>query len=230
VTIKSSPSYNCKYCSKSFSKESTLLVHVCERKRRARQEKEPGVQFGLRAWLRFYEITQGSAKLKTYDEFAESSFYNAFVKFGRHIVAINAINPAAFIDFVIKENKKVDHWTKDVIYEEYLFGYLRKEHVQDAFERALLTMQKWADENNSQFNHYFLYAAPGVICRDISNGRISPWIIYNSASGQEFLGKVNEEQLQIIYPYIDPEFWNRKFKDYMGDTEWMKDALEKAGV
>ena len=42
---------SCKYCNKEFRKESTLAAHLCESKRRWQQEKETGVQLGLRAYL-----------------------------------------------------------------------------------------------------------------------------------------------------------------------------------
>ena len=63
-TIELKKSFSCKYCDKEFRKESTLAAHLCENKRRWQQEKETGVQLGLRAYLQFYETTQGSAKLK----------------------------------------------------------------------------------------------------------------------------------------------------------------------
>jgi hypothetical protein len=31
-------------------------------------------------------------------------------------------------------------------------------------------------------------------------------------------------------PWIDPEFWGKKFKDYMADAEWVKDVLQQAGL
>ena len=75
--------YKCKYCEREFRKESTLAVHLCEQKRRYQEEKEVGVQIGLQSYLKFYTMTQGSAKLKTYADFATSPYYKAFVKFGR---------------------------------------------------------------------------------------------------------------------------------------------------
>ena len=77
--------YKCRYCEKSFAKESTLAVHLCEQKRRWQQEKEVPVQLGLKAYLRFYEVTQGSARLKSYADFVSSPYYNAFVKHGRYV-------------------------------------------------------------------------------------------------------------------------------------------------
>ena len=97
--------YQCRYCRKDFVKETTLAVHVCEPKRRHQEKDERGVQLGFQAYIRFYELTQGSAKLKTFDDFVESSFYRAFVKFGRYCVAIKAINPARFTEWLLKQNK-----------------------------------------------------------------------------------------------------------------------------
>lgn len=221
--------HKCKFCGKGFAKESTLAAHLCEPKRRHQQQNEVGVRLGFNAWIKFYEMTQGSAKMKTYEDFAESPYYRAFVKFGRHLHKIRAINPAAFTEWVIKNNKKLDHWTKDAFYDEYLREYLRRENPQDALERGILEMGEWAGENSSVVNHFFLYATTNRICSMIVNGRISPWIIYCCNSGMAALEKMNEEQVVLIYPWIDPEFWQRKLKDYMADAEWCRHVLKEAG-
>jgi hypothetical protein len=230
MTSASSPTFKCKYCSKEYRKESTLAAHLCENKRRWQQEKEVGVQFGLQAYLRFFELTQGSAKLKSYADFVDSPYYSAFVKFGRHMIAIRAVNPRAFIEYVIKENKKLDHWTHEKVYLEYLHAYMKKEAVSDAIERALMEMQEYADEIKmlANFNDYFRYGNSNRICHHISNGRISPWIVFNCTSGVAFLEALTEEQIAMILPWIDPEYWQRKFQDYVADTEWVKQILKEA--
>jgi hypothetical protein len=208
-------------------------VHLCEEKRRWQEEKETGVQFGLQAYLRFYELTQGSAKMKSYTDFVASPYYRAFVKFGRHMVGIRAVNPKMFIDYVIKENKKLDHWTHERVYLEYLRGYMRKEAVQDALERALKEMQDYTDEHGefkNGFSDYFRYGSPNRVCHHIANGRISPWIVFNCSSGVGFLDQLSEEQIGLILSWIDPEYWQRKFQDYVADTEWVKQILKDAGL
>ncbi len=222
--------YICKYCGKGFRKESTLTAHVCEPKRRAQQEKENGVQLGMTAYLRFYELTQGSAKLKTYEDFCKSPYYNAFVKFGRHMVNIRAINTSGFIDYVIKENKKLDYWCKDEFYQTFLMHHLRTENSQDALERSIKTMQKWAEDKDSSFNHYFLYGNSNAIVHDITTGRISSWVLYNCTSGVQFLDKINSEQIEMIFPYIEVDYWKKRFVDYLADTEFVKHILDQAGL
>jgi len=230
MTEKLKPSYKCKYCNKSYSKESTLAAHLCQEKRRWQQESETGVQFGFRAYIQFYETTQGSARLKNYADFVDSPYYRAFVRYGRHLVAIRVINSTSFTTWLLKNNKKIDHWCRDSYYEEWLSEYIKKEAVQDALERGLHTMEEYANGNSglADFSHYFKYGNHNRICHHITTGRISPWVIYNCDSGVQFLESINQEHLAIILPWIDPDYWNRKFKDYVADVEWCRHILKQA--
>jgi len=219
----------CKYCERGFSREKTLLHHVCEQKRRWQQEKDKGVQLGLQAYLRFYEVTQGGDKAKkTYGDFVNSQYYNAFVKFGKHMVSISCINTSAFINYVINNNVKLDQWCQDKHYQAYLEHHLRTETWQDAIARSLKTMESWADENGVHLHTYFFACNPNKICSHIVNGRVSSWVIFNCDTGVNFLSKLNPEQLQIIYSYIDPDFWRRYFVKFHQETAIVKDALKEA--
>ena len=222
--------YTCQYCGKSYRKESTLAAHLCEPKRRALQETERGVVLGYTAYLKFYEQSQGSAKYKTYADFCTSPYYNAFVKFGRHCVSIRAIRPDLFTLWVLRNNKRLDHWCRDEFYAEYLHHHLRTEAVADALERGMKTMTAWAEGSDSVFNHYFSYVNTNRLTRDISTGAVSSWIIFNCATGQAALDKLNTEQIEMVFPYVDPDFWKRKFSDYFADTEWVKHILREAGL
>ena len=91
-------------------------------------------------------------------------------------------------------------------------------------------MEDWAEENNSVFAHYFLYGNTNRIVQHITTGRISSWIVYNCESGIAMLDKLNPEQVELVFSYIDPGFWKRKFIDYYADTEWVKYILQEAGL
>ena len=221
--------YICQYCKKDFIKESSLVVHSCEPRRRRQEQSERGVQLGLQAYLKFFELTQGSARLKTFDDFADSPYYRAFVKFGRYCVDIRAINPARFIEYVLKQNKKIDHWCRDSIYTEYLLDYLRVENVNDALARAMEFGITWQEQTSNPAHDCLRYGNSNAICYAITTGRISPWIIYNSESGQQFLSELSTEQIAMIWSYIDSDFWMKKFQDYPADQEYAKDILIKAG-
>jgi hypothetical protein len=221
--------YTCQYCKKGFKKETTLAVHVCEPKKRYQERDETGPRLGLQAYLKFYELTQGSAKPKTFDDFAASPYYSAFVKFGQYCVSIRAINPLQFTLWLLKNNKKIDHWCKDSIYTEYLMDYLKVEAVADALTRAIEYSIDWADKTDSPSHDCLRYGNTNAMCYAISTGRISPWVVYNCESGQKFLSELNTEQVALIWSYINSDFWQKKFKDYPEDTAYAKEILQKAG-
>jgi hypothetical protein len=221
--------YRCQYCQKEFVRESSLAVHLCEQKKRYQERDEVGVQLGLQAYLRFYELTQGSARLKTFDDFAKSPYYKAFVKFGRYCVSIRAVNTPRFIEWVVKQNKKIDTWCKDTIYTEYLASYLRSENVSDALLRAVEQSIDWAEKTGNPAQDYLRYGNENVICHAIIAGRVSPWVLYNSHSGTEFLARLNPGQISLIWSLIDADFWSNKFQEYPTDTEYVRETLKLAG-
>jgi hypothetical protein len=222
-------SFECKYCKKTFSRETTLAVHLCEPRRRWQEQSERGVQLGLQSYLKFYEFTQGSAKLKTWEDFASSPYYKAFVKFGRYCVDIKAINPQRFMEWMLKQNKKIDQWCSDRFYTEYLIQYLQIEACSDALERAIEFSQQWSEKNSAQPQDCLRYGNTNTLCHAIVSGRISPWVIYNSQSGQQFLSSLNTEQVAMIWPYIDSDIWQKKFHDRAADQAWAAEILTKAG-
>lgn len=221
--------YQCQYCHRVFAKESTLAVHVCEQKRRYQEQNERGVQIGLQAYLRFYEYTQGSAKLKTWNDFAESPYYKAFVKFGRYAVDTRVVNPKRFLEWLLKHNKKIDNWCSDRLYTEYLVDYLRLEHVNDALSRAIEYSLDWSARTGHPAKDCLRFGNTNALIHAVTTGQISAWVIYNSNSGQEFLNSLTTEQLAIIWDYIDSDIWQQKFQDYVADQEYSKELLKQAG-
>jgi hypothetical protein len=211
-------------------KDKTLVAHMCERKRRALQETEKRVQAGFLAFNRFWQLTQNAKKPKTYDNFADSSYYNAFVKFGSFINNVNPLYPDKFIDYVIKSGVKLDLWCRDELYEKYLYDMIKVEPVESAVQRSLQTMMEWADEHNAEFAHYFNYASLNKAVHDIRNGRISAWVILNSSAGQTMIKSMSDEQLEMIAPAFDVPFWLRKFKEIPADVALVKEICREVGI
>jgi hypothetical protein len=225
---KSTSKHTCEYCGKSYVKESTLLAHMCEPKRRWLQKDEKRVQVGFYAFQRFYKLSAGHKKEKTYEEFVKSSFYNAFVKFGSFVNNVRPLYPDKYIDYVVTSNVKLDHWCKNELYETYAIDLIRKEGVETALERSIATMESWAKEKDSAYNHYFLYASSNRLTWDIKDGKISPWIVLNCKSGKQALSSLNEEQLSMLGAVLDPSHWAMRFKRQTRDVELVKTIAAKA--
>jgi hypothetical protein len=211
-------------------KEKTLYAHMCENKRRAMQKDEKRVQAGMMAFNRFFKLTQGAKKDKTYDDFIKSPYYNAFVKFGSFINNVMPIYPDKFMDYVIKSGVKLDQWCRDELYETYLYEIIKTEPVESAVQRSLQTMMEWGDVSQAQFNHYFNYVNLNRAVHDIRNGKISPWLLLNCASGKKMLNNFSNEQLDLIAPAFDLPFWLKKFKQVPADIILVKEICDEAGI
>ncbi len=227
--MSTSKPYVCEYCNTGYTREKTLSVHMCEKKRRALQKDEKRVRFGLYAFQRFYILSAGSKREKTYQEFCSSPYYNAFVKFGSFINNVKPLYPERYIDWVVKSGVKLDHWCKDELYEKYVLEFILKEDVTTALERSVQSMMEWADENEpAPWNHYFAHVSLNRAVWHIKDGKISPWLILNCKSGKKMLNSFNDEQLEMIYHVMNPEHWAMRFKRLPEDIELVKEIVAES--
>ena len=222
--------FKCEYCGKAFAKEKTLVVHVCEQKRRHLSKNERHVQAGLLTFQKFYSLAQKSQTTKTFDEFAGSSYYNAMVKFGIFIINTSPVYPERFIDYVVKSGVKLDHWCRDELYAAYVIELIKTEPADGAIQRTIKTMMEWGDANNAPWEHYFQYVNLNRATHNIKEGLISPWLVLNTKAGKEMLTRMNDEQLDIISLVIDPQFWMKRFKVLPADVELVKDVIKEAVI
>ena len=220
----------CTYCGKTFTRERTLLVHMCEPKRRHLQKNEKWVQNAFLVFQRFYQIHQQNVKEKTYDDFCKSAYYNAFVKFGRFMMHINPLYPEKYIDYVILSKIKLDHWARDDLYEAYLIDTLKIEPVESALQRSIATMMDWAQEQNAQSSDYFRLANTNRAVQHIQQGKISPWLLLGCTAGKKMLKSFSDEQLQMIAKFISLDFWNQKLKSYPADHLFVQETAKEAKI
>lgn len=229
-TTKTIKPFVCQFCNNSYSKESTLSVHSCEQKRRHLAKTEKHVQVGFQAYIRFFQLTQNKKLTKTYEEFAKSQYYNAFVKFGSFIINVNPLYPDRYIDFIVTSGIKLDKWCNEDNYYSYVLDLIKKEPVEVALKRSIQTMITWAEKNDSTWNHYFRYASLNRAVYDIKDGKISPWLILNCDTGRDMLLKFNDEQLSIIFNVMDPAYWSLRFKKHPSDIELVKTVVEEGNI
>ena len=222
--------YKCEYCGNGYMREKTLAAHMCEKKRRALQKDEKRVRLGMYAFQRFYKLSAGNKKEKTYEEFCKSPYYNAFVKFGSFVSNVRPLYPEKYIDHVVTSGVKLDHWCKDSMYEAYALDLILKEDVATALERSVKNMMEWAEDKSAPWNHYFYYVTTNRAVWDIKDGKISPWLILNCKSGKDMLSKFNDEQLGMVYHVINPEHWALRFKRHPSDVQLVKDVAKESGL
>jgi hypothetical protein len=225
----SKPKYGCEFCGRNFLRESTVLKHICEYKHRWLEKDRLSNRLGFQAWLEFYKKNSASKKQKTYEEFIKSAYYTAFVKFGSYCVDINALNVSRFADWLVKNQIKIDTWTTDSIYTKYLIEYLRTEDPLDAIHRSVEATIELAAKETIQSKDYLRYGNVNRICLEVTRGRISPWMLFQSKSGVDFMDRLDSMQVKIIIDYIDPEKWALKFHREPENVSTVKEILTAGG-
>ena len=226
------PEFRCEYCSSTFIRENMLLAHACEKKRRLFDKDTKHVRMGFQIYQKFwhYSYPNSRKKSKTFEDFINFREYSAFTAFAKHLLNIRAINPERFIDFLLKNNVKLKNWKSDDIYLMYIRELSKAETADAAIERNILLMQQWANESGEEWFNFFRKISPSAAVQYIKNGRISPWAIYTTESGQEMLSRLSDEQLEMVRRYIDPDFWKLKFKRNKEDFDEYREMLAGAGL
>ena len=220
--------HKCDFCGSSFVRETTMLKHLCETKRRYDSRDKIGNRIGFSAWVQFYSKHSRKAK-KDYMDFAKSAYYTAFVKFGNYCADVNVLNPSRYVDWLLKEKISLDTWNRDSIYTRFLIEYVKTEDPLDAIARSIETTVGLAEKDKIQTKDIFRYGNRNSICFEIVKGKISPWMLYQSESGVTFIEQLDVTQQKMILDYINPEQWAIKFKRSKNIIPEVKELLKAAG-
>ena len=221
------PTYGCEFCNRKFLRESTVVKHICEYKHRFLEKDKRVNQIAFQAWLQFYKKNSATKKNRTYEEFIKSPYYTAFVKFSNHCLGINALNIPRYVDWLLKNQIKIDTWNTDSVYNRFLIDYLRDEDPLDAVKRSIETTMDLAE--TILHKDVLRYGNKNKICYAITTGKISPWLLFLSESGVKFVESLDETQVKLVIDYIDPEKWAIKFKRNTDATKQVKELLAEAG-
>ena len=228
-TATSNAQYGCDFCGRTFLRETTVAKHLCEYKQRWMNKDLQGNRIGFQAWLQFYKKNTATKKKRTYEEFIKSAYYTAFVKFGTYCSDANVLNVSRFVDWLLKNQIKIDTWNTDTNYTKFLVEYLREEDPLDAIARSIETTQKLAEVETIQTKDVLRYANRNRVCHAITTGKISPWMLYQSGSGTKFLDELDQTQVKMVIDYINPELWAIKFKRNPDKVTEVKGLLSAAG-
>jgi hypothetical protein len=223
------PTFACGFCNKEFKRENSLAVHMCPQKMRNSSKDDKNSRMAFRIWLRYYEVSMRQTN-KTWDDFIRSQFYNDFLKIGKHINEINAVNTPQFIDFLIRSGIPLTKWTHQAVYETYIRELTKKETPDAAIERCISLMQQWAGSTGEHWADFFRKVAPAQATLWIKSGRLSPWVIYLSGSSAELFDRMSPEQLGMVRGYLDPSFWSIKIDRHKDEADFFRQVLDEAGV
>jgi hypothetical protein len=207
---QSEPVFACGFCKAKLTTETRLINHVCEQKRRWLHREDKAEKLAFVIYHHFYVRTMTRRKTPTFESFAHSKLYLAFVRFARHVIYLEAVHPLGFVDFLLRIESPIDHWTNPEIYARYIRELNKNETPLEAIERNFMLMEQWAISANEDWCDFFRLIAPPLATLWIISGRISPWLLFTASSAPELLKRLNPEQIGMVDKAVDTEFWQAK--------------------
>jgi len=219
---------SCEFCKRRFSKESTLVTHICEPKRRWQDKDKKGNIIGLNAWLQFY-TKHGTKKKKDYGDFVKSAYYTAFVKFGNYCADAGVLQINRYVDWLLKNQIGIDNWNRDTHYTKFVIDYCKSEDPLDAIARSIETTVILAQDDKLLTKDVLRFGNRNKICYEITKGKISPWMLFHSESGMQFIESLDSTQQKMIFEYINPEQWALKFNKHKNIIPEIKELLRAGG-
>ena len=212
--------FKCQYCKKSFQRESTLLAHSCEKKRRWQNKDSQDVLVGFASYDLFYRIEMQS-KPKEYKDFVDSQYYTAFVKFGAYCINTKVIDQEQFTRWLIKNKAKLKDWPTDKMYLLFVQDHCKRESVERALERFV--------QHAAQTEYFdtFWESANGYLIADwVEMGKISPWLLISSNRAQTALETMPAECMTRIANCIDADYWGKKRQMNPHDAHFIEEMID----
>lgn len=203
---------------------------MCEKKRRHIDKDNVASRMGLELYRRFYELNTATKNAKTIEEFIDSRYYKAFIKFARRLMDLRPVDQSRFVDFVFRNGIKDRDWCKDKIYELYILDLLAKEPASRGLERSIQTMEKWATETEHEFHEFFRYVSPSEATYLVQMGKISPWVLYLAETSDLLWDRLSDEQATLIASIVNPKIWRAKFEIKKEECSFTRDILHEAHI
>lgn len=219
-------SFKCEYCGKEYKLERTMAKHMCPNKKRYLQKDDQHVRLALQFFNDWYRISMGSNSKKDYTAFMKSQYYGAFVRFGLYVLEARVIAPDKYLSWLIKNQKPVDVWCKDSIYNTYLAEQSKKETAERALERFVLHADAWSERTGNHWTKYWEDIQLHVLVHDIKMGKISPWIFLGYGPAKDKLDALPTEMLIDVANTVDLSFWKRKLELNKPTVAWITTILD----
>lgn len=220
--------YQCRWCSKSFTRERTLSSHMCEKKRRWMISDEPASRIAFQVWLDFMRhVSPHTKKAKAIEDFIRSPDYVGFVRFANYLIELKPVDSDQFIRWLFKMNVRLQDWQKAGTYSLYIQESSKRETAERAVERTLLSIKAWSEENEIPWQEFFDRVPAVTAMNMIAMGRISPWVLYSSSQAQAMLERMEPGQLEVVARSIDTEWWIKTTKKHQEQMRWINDLLSQ---
>lgn len=207
-SVQNDAAWNCHYCGKNFTHETSFMNHFCKERERYEELRSPIGQAAYAyycEWMRLYR-----RKPPSIDTFATSRFYTSFVRFAQHVNVISLPSADMFVRLMCERDISPTLWTRDQCYSIYLEFY---DKAYDPIEQVRVSVETLIDiagKEQIELSAVFKHIGPAKVIELLRLRKLSPWFIFCSAKFGEFLKTLPAEDWAEMSKVINPIYWSEK--------------------
>jgi hypothetical protein len=167
---------------------------------------------------------------RSYREFSASKHYSSFVKFGHWAIEQRVQEIQKYVAHMLSSQKPFDHWCNRELYQDFLTDLMVSEQPESALARSLDQIRKWSEQSGHDWQRFWLEVNSNTAVLWITEGRISPWMLYNCESAVSFLERLSEEQIHMVQKVAPLRKWKTRLIKYRSEADAIKQTLAEAGM
>ena len=205
------------------------MRHRCEQRRRFQQKDTSFARYGYEAFIEIQKHFFGKNK-PLEEDFRKSDFYLACLRWGHFVIDIRCLDAKQYLSYLLKLNVPIDKWNKDEIYDCWLASYVFTEHLWDAFERSIKSIDEWGTACDKPYRDYFRQAGTARIMTDVRRGAVSGWIVFCSDSGCEWLSNLENGDLELVWDFLDAARWKIQLSKFPEEAVTISEICKNAGL
>ena len=220
--------HQCKWCHRTFIRETAYMDHECKQMKREKELKSPD---GQAAWQYYHNwMRQKKRVAPNAAAFMDSKLFRTFINFAQFVKKVQLPLPDKFIWLMIKKDYPPTMWMRDDVYALYLEFIDNKMPPIDQAKQSIKTLFDFADAYDVDLENIFEVINPNELIHLIRIRKLSPWLLLFSQKFREFFAGMSEEQQVIVETFIKPEVWAEKRVEHKADIEIIKGYIGELGI
>lgn len=226
--LSKNKNWQCPYCTKRFTNETNFMKHFCEPKRRSEEMATPlgsSAYWLYTEWMRIRKFGQPSTSA-----FIESKYYRSFVNFAQMVANANIARPEKYISIMVEADILPVLWCRDDAYALYLEWVDKLSDPYDEVASSVNYLMDVCERDSVDLGDVFAHLGPNNIIGLIRQRRLTPWLLFCSASFGRFLKTLDREHLKIFNSVVNASFWSDKFARERAIVENVKTIAREVGL
>lgn len=224
ITVK----YICKWCHKSFVRESAYINHECLQMKR---DKELSTLDGQSAWQYYNNWMIKKKRMPPAPgSFVASNLFRTFINFAKFVKKVQLPVPNTFIVWATKKDYPPAMWIMDDVYTQYIDFIDNDVSPIDQVKSSITTLFNCADNYGVDTSDVFNCIDPNELIHLIRIRKLSPWLLLSSRKFGMMFSNLNTEQQSILETMIKPDEWAEKRSAYSSELDTIKNYVRELGI